>query len=99
MRVISEKALRQFSEKYIDSKPSLASWQKVVSKADWRHIVDVKKVYPSADTVGRFTVFNINGNNYRLIVSINYKKQIIFIKDILTHVEYDLGAWKNDPYF
>jgi len=42
---------------------------------------------------------NIKGNRYRLIVGIDYKKQIIFIKYVLTHAEYDKEAWKNDPYY
>ncbi|MEG3979486.1 type II toxin-antitoxin system HigB family toxin [Microcoleus sp. T3B2] len=49
--------------------------------------------------MGGFTVFNIKGNNYRLIVSIDYESQLIYIKYILTHAEYDKEKWKNDPYF
>ncbi|NEP83137.1 MAG: type II toxin-antitoxin system HigB family toxin [Okeania sp. SIO3B3] len=49
--------------------------------------------------IGNFTVFNINGNRYRLIVSIDYKRQLIYIKYILTHGEYDKEYWKNDPCF
>ncbi|MEG4391051.1 type II toxin-antitoxin system HigB family toxin [Microcoleus sp. BROC3] len=44
-------------------------------------------------------MFNIQGNKYRLIVSLNYQKQIVYIKYILTHAEYDKDNWKNDPYF
>lgn len=51
------------------------------------------------EVVGNFTVFNIKGNNYRLIVNINYIKQIIYIKYVLTHTEYDKNYWKRDPYF
>jgi mRNA interferase HigB len=45
------------------------------------------------------TVFNMKGNKYRLIVSIDYERQLIYIKYILTHTEYDKDNWKNDPYF
>jgi mRNA interferase HigB len=61
--------------------------------------IEVQATFPKAEAVGNFTVFNIKGNNYRLIVSINYERQIIYIKYILTHSEYDKEQWKNDPYF
>ncbi|CAN1210746.1 Toxin RelE [Tumidithrix helvetica PCC 7403] len=99
MHIIAKKTLREFFDFHADSKSALDSWYQVVSKAKWQHISDVRKVYPSADAVGNFTVFNINGNKYRLIVSINYKNQVVFIKYVLTHTEYDSGTWKNDPYF
>lgn len=54
-------------------------------KAVWINLVDVQKVFSSAEAVGNFTVFNIKGNKYRLIVSIDYTKQLIFIKYVLTH--------------
>ncbi len=99
MHVISKKKLREFSAKYSDSEPALSAWNQVARKAKWQHINDVKSLYPSTDAVGNFTVFNIRGNKYRLIVSIDYEAQVIYIKYILTHAEYGSGTWKNDPYF
>jgi mRNA interferase HigB len=99
MHIISRKALLEFSKSYGDSSSALDSWYQIVSKAKWQHINDVKKVYPFADAVSNFTVFNIKGNKYRLIVSINYQNQVVFIKYVLTHTEYDSGNWKNDPHF
>ena len=61
--------------------------------------MEVQAVYPKAEAVGNFTVFNIKGNKYRLILSINYEQQIIYIKYVLTHAEYDKENWKNDDYF
>lgn len=61
--------------------------------------VDVQKRYPKAEAVGNFTVFNIKGNNYRLIVDIRYSSQTVFIKYVLPHPEYDKERWKDDPYF
>jgi len=49
---------------------------------------------PSADGVGKYTVFNIKGNAYRLIVEINYRSRRLFLRHVLTHAEYDKGAWK-----
>lgn len=62
-------------------------------------MIEVQTAFPQAEAVGNFTVFNIKGNKYRLIVSINYEKQVIYIKYVLTHAEYDKDKWKNDPYY
>ena len=74
-------------------------WYKITSKASWFNLVDVQRVFPKAEAVSNFTVFNIKGNSYRLITSIDYQKQLIYIKYVLTHAEYDKEQWKNDPYF
>ena len=62
-------------------------------------MIDVQASYLNAEAVGNFTVFNIKGNHYRLIVDIVYPTQRIYIKYVLTHAEYDKDRWKNDPYF
>jgi mRNA interferase HigB len=61
--------------------------------------VDIRQIYRDADAVGNFVVFNIKGNNYRLIVGIDYADQTVYFKYFLTHAEYDKDKWKNDPYF
>jgi mRNA interferase HigB len=99
MHVISYRRLREYSEKHSNCREALDSWYKIASNADWSNLVEVQSVFPRAEAVGSFTVFNIKGNNYRLIVSIDYEKQLIYIKYILTHAEYDKESWKNDPYF
>jgi mRNA-degrading endonuclease HigB of HigAB toxin-antitoxin module len=68
-------------------------------KAQWQNLEDVRKIYRDAEAVGNFTVFNIKGNDYRLIVGIDYENQTVYYKYFLTHAEYDKGKWKNDPYF
>ena len=73
----------------------LTAWYKVAKKAEWKSLVDVKQTYSSADYVDPYTVFNIRGNRYRLIVHIKYEWQTIFIKHVLTHEEYDKGDWKQ----
>ena len=99
LRVISRSRLREFSQRHADTKNSLDSWFKVASKACWKNLLDVQAQFPSAEAVGNFTVFNVKGNRYRLIVDIQYPKQTLLIKYILTHAEYDKDAWKNDRYF
>ncbi|MBW4688835.1 MAG: type II toxin-antitoxin system HigB family toxin [Komarekiella atlantica HA4396-MV6] len=71
----------------------------IATKVDWSNLVEIQSIFPKVEAVGNFTIFNIKGNKYCLIVSIDYEKQLIYIKYILTHAEYDKEKWKNDPYF
>jgi mRNA interferase HigB len=95
MRIIKRSALERFWREHPDAKASLESWYAVVRKADWKTPAALKQVYPSADLVGRRTVFNVAGNKYRLIARVNYEAQRVFVLYILTHSEYDRGAWKR----
>lgn len=99
MRIISTTKLRLDATKYSDLKQVVDSWCIVVKSVNWNHLEEVKQVYPSAEVVGNFTVFNLKGNKYRLIVGIDYQKQIVYYKYLLTHGEYDKNKWKNDPYY
>jgi len=95
MHVISRKTLREFEGQHPDAGGPLGSWYRIARKAEWKNLAGVRKTYPHADLVGRYTVFNIKGNAYRLIVKIEYEFGLIFIKRVLTHAEYDKGAWKK----
>ncbi len=95
MNVISYRRIREFSSVHRDSTTALAAWFKISKKASWQNLAEVKQVYPSADLVGRYTVFNVAGNKYRLIARIVYRSQTLFIVRIMTHEEYDLGKWKE----
>lgn len=98
MRIISDSRLRAISAKYPNSQPSILSWIKITRFADWQSFIDVRKTFPSADLVGHLTVFDISGNNYRLITKINYKTRIVYIRGLLTHADYDKGRWKDDDW-
>lgn len=92
MRIISKKTLKDFYEqpKYRDSKNALESWYKEVLKLEWTNPNEIKNMYKNASIVGATkVVFNIAGNKYRLIVTINYYAKIVFIKFIGTHKQYD----------
>jgi len=92
MRIISKKTLKDFYEqsKYSDSKNALESWYKEVLKLDWSNPNEIKEMYRSASIIGDTkVVFNIAGNKYRLIVTINYYTKIVFVKFIGTHKQYD----------
>jgi mRNA interferase HigB len=87
--------LRDFWRLYPQAENPLRAWLRVVKRADWRTFADVRKDYPSADQVGKFTVFNIGGNKFRLIAVIHFNRGKVFIRHVLTHAEYDRGDWKK----
>ena len=70
-----------------------------LEKLSGKNLEDVRLIYRDAEAVGNFTVFNIKGNAYRLIVGIDYENQVIYYKYFLTHAQYDKDKWKNDSYF
>ena len=96
MNIIAYSTIKQFIRKHADSRAGLNTWYKVVSKAEWQNLAEVKSVYPHADLYGDCTIFNIGGNKYRLVVKIEYEIQVIFIKHIMTHATYDKDNWKKD---
>lgn len=99
-RVVSIRRLREFRQSHPDAETPLRTWFKVASKAKWRNLQDVRRAYPNADGVevasgATMTVFNTGGNKYRLVTSIWYGGQQIYIKLVLTHAEYDKNKWKR----
>lgn len=99
MRVISKRILREFWEKHSQAKSGLILWYQRISDSELETFIDVRNLFSSADLVGNFTVFNIKGNNYRLITYIDYEYQLLFVRAVLTHAEYDQENWKNDEWF
>ena len=90
LRVIAKKILREFWTKYTDCEQQLKSWYREAEKSEWRNTHEIKKVYPTASVLGdNRVVFNIKGNNYRLIVRINFHYQMMWIRFVGTHKEYD----------
>lgn len=89
-RIIAKSTLRKFWEKHPDSEQYLKTWYDVAKHADWNSPNAVKEAFVSASIIANNRiVFNIKGNNYRLIVKFNYHKQWMFIRFIGTHSEYD----------
>jgi mRNA interferase HigB len=89
MNVISYKKIREFILSHPDSDSALNAWYLTAKKANWQNLAEVQQRYLHADLAGRYTVFNINKNKYRLIARIVYRSQTIFIIDIFTHKEYN----------
>lgn len=92
MRIISHRKLRDFYESKgrEDSKIALERWYQIAEEAEWKNFSDIRVDFPNADYVGsQHYVFNIKGNNYRLIVVIKFTINRIFIRFVGTHKEYD----------
>ena len=98
--MISQKPLREFWERHPQAEVPLRQWYRIASEAVWRSLRDVRQTYGHADGVTTslgetLTVFNIGGNKYRLVVRINYEYQLVNVRAVLTHPEYDENDWKE----
>lgn len=91
MRVIKPKVIRDFAERHPQAAGSLERWYDLVKAGDWQTPADVKREFGNTvDFMGNDrAIFNIKGNDYRLIVEINYRRQLVFIRFLDTHKEYD----------
>ena len=89
-RIFAKRTIREFWEKYPDSKDYLETWYETVRSANWRTPNEIKEFYATVTILkSSRVVFNISGNKYRLIAKINFQKQWLFIRFIGTHQEYD----------
>lgn len=90
MRIIAIKSLREFWEEYHDAEGPLRAWYVEAIAAQWKKPNDIKKKYKSASILGNNrAVFNIAGNKYRLVTAIKYEYQIVYIRFVGTHKQYD----------
>lgn len=101
MRIISMRQLRQWGQRYPDARTALEAWAEVTEGAEWGSLMDVRRDFRTADGVvvssGRtVTVFNIRGNNYRMITAIHYRGGRVYLLRFLTHGDYDKDDWKGD---
>jgi mRNA interferase HigB len=95
MKIISNSALRAFANSHPQAEEPLQGWRRVVEKNRFSNWADLKAAFNALDKVGELVVFDIGGNKYRLIAYIRFEKQIVYIKAVLTHREYDKGNWKT----
>ena len=94
MRIVGKRRIREFGTRFPKAAGPLKHWANAVQAAAWNNSGALKANFGSADFVGDLTVFNVGGNKYRLIAFVHYLRQIVYIKHILTHEEYDEGEWK-----
>jgi mRNA interferase HigB len=95
MHVITRKRLNEFGDKYPETKSALARWYSLAKHNDFSNFAELRTSFPSADQVGKLTVFDIGGNRVRLIAAIHYNRKKIYIRAVLTHAEYDQSRSKE----
>ncbi len=90
MLIISKKTLSDYYQKHPQSRAALEEWYSKTKKSTWTCFSDIKATFNSADSVGnQHFVFNIKGNDFRLIVVVQFRHQHVFIRWVGTHAEYD----------
>lgn len=94
MHVISRKKLKEAAARFPDIEAALDVWFRAAKHSLWRDLTDVRRTFAAADTVEKWTIFNIRGNKYRLITEINYRFHRVYIRHLLSHAEYDREKWK-----
>ena len=100
MRIIKPARLREYWVAHARAKRPLEGWCAVVKGVTWRNLVELRRTFGSADEVkvrsGKSViVFNIGGNNYRLICAVHYDREKVFVLRFMTHAEYDKDNWKG----
>jgi mRNA interferase HigB len=95
MHIISRKRLNEFADVHGDTKASIAHWYQLMKRETFANFVELRTVFPSADQVGKLTVFNVGGNKVRLIAAIHYNRRRVYVRAVLTHAEYNEQRWKE----
>lgn len=94
MHIISQKRIWDAKEKYPDSANALEAWYRIIKKNQFNSFAELKRSFHSIDKVGDLHVFDLGGNKLRLIATIHFQRQKIYLRHILTHKEYVKGTWK-----
>lgn len=89
MHIISLRALRTFWEKHPEAQAPMRHWHTVVEGTAFADFNDLRQTFPGADYVAPYTVFNVGGNNYRVIAAVHYRGAKVYVRLVLTHREYD----------
>jgi mRNA interferase HigB len=94
MKLISNKSLREFAALHGDADQALQDFRRLIESGTFTNFAELKATFRSVDKVGDRYVFNIGGNKYRLVAAIAFKPALLWVKAVLTHADYDKGAWK-----
>jgi mRNA interferase HigB len=95
MHIITRKRIVDFANDRPNCASALESWYRILKHSTITNFIELQAIFPSADKVAGLTVFNIGGNKVRLIAAIHYNTQRVYIRDVLTHSEYDKNKWKE----
>lgn len=96
MRVIAERPLREFWTHHPEAEKPLKNWLWICKSSEFQNFAQLRKTFGAVDKVGKFVVFDIGGNKFRLIVVIHFNRKRIYVRAVLTHEEYDQDHWKNE---
>jgi mRNA interferase HigB len=94
MKLISNRALREFAEQHPHAGQALQGWRQVIEKNHFANWAELKKAFNSVDKIRDKTIFDIGGNKYRIIAHVRFEKQILYVKAVLTHEDYAKDDWK-----
>jgi len=95
VNVISQRGLNQLIAKHPEAEDEAIAWYRAARRATWSSLEEVRRVFPSADTVGAVLIFDLCHNRYRLIAIPVYRLQKLYVKALVTHKEYDREEWKK----
>lgn len=95
MRVVSNKSLVDFAAAHPDSGSGLQAWRKVIETGSYQHFAALNAVLNATDRVGDFYMFDVGGNKYRIIAAIHFNRQMLFVRHVFTHAQYN--TWKRNP--
>ena len=101
MRIIAEVTIRQWASDHARAASSLRQWVKVVRAVRWGSFAEMRRTFPAADHVtvksGRkVAVFNVGGNEFRLVCAVHFNTGMVFALRFLPHAEYSKDTWKNE---
>jgi len=100
VRIIKEAFLLQAAKAHPKAARYLETWRRVVRETEWRSLAEVRRTYPSTDAARvksgpQVLVFNVCGNDFRLVVAAHFNRQIIYTLLLMTHAEYSKDAWED----
>jgi mRNA interferase HigB len=93
--IVDRKHFERFKREHADAARSLQNWYATVEAAEWRSFVALRQTYRSADYIEGRVVFNIKGNDYRLITTIDFAERLVILEWFGSHAEYDKGKWRG----
>jgi mRNA interferase HigB len=95
MHIITRKRLNDFAQNHPETRSALEHWYRHMKCNNFVSFAELRALFPTANQVGKLTVFNIGGNRVRLIAAIHYNRHKVYIRAVLTHQEYDQNRWKE----
>jgi len=95
MHIITRKRLNDFAQIHPEARSALEHWFRHMRHNNFASFAELRAMFPTADQVGKLTVFNIGGNRVRLIAAVHYNRHKVYIRAVLTQQEYDQNRWKE----